>query len=82
VKSNYFIVGPKSSAIGRLCPYIRIPPRQIEPPRALLPQCHLSSPHHLSPPDIAGSELINLSSDEIRSHLPVSDTPSTLLEEA
>ncbi|KAF9514975.1 hypothetical protein BS47DRAFT_1361378 [Hydnum rufescens UP504] len=79
VKSNYHIIGPKSSAIHSLHPYVRIPPRQIEPPKALSPQHHLSSPHYLSPPNIAGPELINL---EIRPHSPVSDTPSTLLEEA
>ncbi|KAF9503051.1 hypothetical protein BS47DRAFT_1369826, partial [Hydnum rufescens UP504] len=78
-KSNYRIVGPKSSAIHSLRPYVRIPPRRIEPPKALSPQHHLSSPRYLSPPDIAGPELINL---EIRPHSPVSDTPSTLLEEA
>ncbi|KAF9503200.1 hypothetical protein BS47DRAFT_1369718 [Hydnum rufescens UP504] len=78
-KSNYHIVGLKSSAIHSLCPYVRIPPRQIKPPKALSPQHHLSSPRYLSPPNIAGPELINL---EIRPHLPVSDTPSTLLEEA
>ncbi|KAF9509186.1 hypothetical protein BS47DRAFT_1397155 [Hydnum rufescens UP504] len=56
-------------------------PGRLSPlkPSALLPQHHLLSPCYLSPPDIARPELINL---EICPHFPVSDTPSTLLEEA
>ncbi|KAF9509900.1 hypothetical protein BS47DRAFT_1396432 [Hydnum rufescens UP504] len=48
---------------------------RIEPPKALSPQHHLSSPRYLSPPDIAGPELINL---EIRPHLPILDDAQEL----